>query len=1047
MLKKNTKPNTTLKLLLLFAILIAEFAVGQNVMNNGSMRVGNGFEDSINTSGNMQQPFYYSSVSNTWRQLTYSNYPLDIRWGVGGDGVNDWNINGSQQDNPTVSNIVYDYSGFTTTNAGTGDGYGTIKFTGNITVDGKLFSIQNTFSLGELDGYFSINVKITNVSGVDASNVRLWVGTRDDYVGNTDGPTKERGNLVDGAFQMIGATNEQAKALKILTNEEAILFYSNSDRAYNTIDRCCTFTNATNQDPATNAITQTGDGSYAMYVRFNDLAPGESDELDWYYAAGTLEDIDTIIADVAEASAEGAVSNISYTTADYTYSFSENGRSYYTVVAEGSTAPTDAQIKAGVDYTGGIIVTSGNAATTASVDKVFNLTGLKHNTNYDIYAVTEWANGGFEFSSISTSNFTTSSLPLTITGLTGVDKEYDGTTAGTATGTAALSGVISGDDVTLGGSPVFTFTSANIGTGITMNTTGYTISGVDAYKYSLEQPILSADITPDTPPTVTITSPVANPTNSTFTTTFTFSEDVTDFVIGDITLTNATASNFTTTSSSIYTALITPTADGIVTVDVAADVANDTASNGNTVAAQFSTTYDATNPTVTITSPVANPTNSTFTTTFTFSEDVTDFVIGDITLTNATASNFTTTSSSLYTALITPTADGIVTVDVAADVAADAATNGNTVATQFSTTYDATNPTVTITSPVANPTNSTFTTTFTFSEDVTDFVIGDITLGNATASNFTTTSSSIYTALITPTADGTVTVDVAADVAADAATNGNTVATQFSTTYDATPPSAPQVLNIDSYTCVTNLTTTADNTLVFNGSAEPATTIEVFVNTISVGTTTSAATGAWSFDHSATVLADGFYNVTATAKDVSNNTSAMSSLFIIKVDTVDTDGDGIHDFCDDDDDNDGILDIVDNSYLPNPDQVDTNNNGIGDVQEDCDNDGILNYEDTDNASCQASIVMKEKYGISPNGDGINDTWVIENIALHPNNEVSIFNRSGKLVYQIKGYNNTFDGFSNKINSSRKLPVGAYYFAVEFNTPEAKPARGWIYINY
>jgi gliding motility-associated-like protein len=550
-----------------------------------------------------------------------------------------------------------------------------------------------------------------------------------------------------------------------------------------------------------------------------------------------------------------------------------------------------------------------------------------------------------------------------------------------------------------------------------------------------------------TRPTVTITSPVANPTNSRFTTTFTFSEDVTDFVIGDITLTNATASNFATTSSSLYTALITPTTEGTVTVNVAADVANDAAMNGNTVATQFSTTYDVTSPTVTITSPVANLTNTAFTTTFTFSEEVTDFVIGDITLGNATASNFTTTNSSVYTALIAPTADGIVTVDIAADVAADAATNLNTVAAQFNTTYDATRPTVTITSPVANPTNTSFTTTFTFSEDVTDFVIGDITLSNAKASNFTTTSSSVYTALITSIADGIATVDIAADVAADAATNGNTVAAQFSTTYDATPPSAPQVLSIDSYTCAEDLTTTADKTLVFNGSAEPATKIEVFVNTISLGTTTSSATGAWSFDHRATVLANGFYNVTATAKDVSNNTSAMSSTFTIKVDTVDTDGDGIHDFCDDDDDNDGILDDEDNSYLPNPDQADTNNNGIGDVQEDCDNDGTLNYEDTDNASCQAGIVMKKKYGISPNGDGINDTWVIENIALYPNNQVSIFNRSGKLVYQIKGYNNTFDGFSNKVNSNRKLPVGAYYFAVEFNTPEAKLARGWMYINY
>ncbi len=161
----------------------------------------------------------------------------------------------------------------------------------------------------------------------------------------------------------------------------------------------------------------------------------------------------------------------------------------------------------------------------------------------------------------------------------------------------------------------------------------------------------------------------------------------------------------------------------------------------------------------------------------------------------------------------------------------------------------------------------------------------------------------------------------------------------------------------------------------------------------------------------------------------------------------DNDGDGIPDITDPDDDNDGVPDVDDNSYLPNPDQEDSNNNGIGDVQEDCDNDGILNYYDTENEGCQASIVMKKKYGFSPNGDGVNDTWVIENIALYPNNVVNIYNRSGKLVFSMKGYDNSFNGFSNKTSSSNKLPVGAYYFTVEFNTPGAKPAKGWIYINY
>ncbi|KYG74989.1 gliding motility-associated-like protein [Roseivirga ehrenbergii] len=291
-----------------------------------------------------------------------------------------------------------------------------------------------------------------------------------------------------------------------------------------------------------------------------------------------------------------------------------------------------------------------------------------------------------------------------------------------------------------------------------------------------------------TSPTVAITSTAANPINGAFTTTFTFSEAVTGFVVGDITVANGTASNFASTSATVYTALITPTTDGAVTVDVSANVAQDAATNGNIAVAQFSLTADLTSPTVAITSTAANPINGAFTTTFTFSEAVTGFVVGDVTLNNASASNFTAISATVYTVLITPTTDGAVTVDVAANIAQDAATNGNTAAAQFSLTADLTSPTVVITSTAADPIDGAFTTTFTFSEAVTGFAIGDITVANGTASNFASTSATIYTALITPTTDGAVTADVAANVAQDAATNGNTAAAQFSITADLTSP-------------------------------------------------------------------------------------------------------------------------------------------------------------------------------------------------------------------------------------------------------------------
>ena len=79
--------------------------------------------------------------------------------------------------------------------------------------------------------------------------------------------------------------------------------------------------------------------------------------------------------------------------------------------------------------------------------------------------------------------------PLSVNGLTGVNRVYDGTTTAGLTGTAALTGLFSGDDVTLGGSGSATFANKNVGTGKTITITGFSAStGVDAGNYLFTQP-------------------------------------------------------------------------------------------------------------------------------------------------------------------------------------------------------------------------------------------------------------------------------------------------------------------------------------------------------------------------------------------------------------------------------------------------------------------------------------------------------------------------------------------------------------------------------
>ena len=71
-----------------------------------------------------------------------------------------------------------------------------------------------------------------------------------------------------------------------------------------------------------------------------------------------------------------------------------------------------------------------------------------------------------------------------------------------------------------------------------------------------------------------------------------------------------------------------------------------------------------------------------------------------------------------------------------------------------------------------------------------------------------------------------------------------------------------------------------------------------------------------------------------------------------------------------------------------------------------------------------SIIFPD--GITPNGDGLNETWVIQLIKEFPNATVQIFNRWGQKVFESVGYQNEWDGTMN----GKKLPVGTYYYVID-----------------
>ena len=62
---------------------------------------------------------------------------------------------------------------------------------------------------------------------------------------------------------------------------------------------------------------------------------------------------------------------------------------------------------------------------------------------------------------------------------------------------------------------------------------------------------------------------------------------------------------------------------------------------------------------------------------------------------------------------------------------------------------------------------------------------------------------------------------------------------------------------------------------------------------------------------------------------------------------------------------------------------------------------------------------------TPNGDGINDEWVIENIELFSDAAITVFNRWGQKVYNAQGTGQPWDG----TYKGRELPTGSYMYVI------------------
>ncbi|MDQ6471839.1 gliding motility-associated C-terminal domain-containing protein [Flavobacterium sp. LHD-80] len=131
------------------------------------------------------------------------------------------------------------------------------------------------------------------------------------------------------------------------------------------------------------------------------------------------------------------------------------------------------------------------------------------------------------------------------------------------------------------------------------------------------------------------------------------------------------------------------------------------------------------------------------------------------------------------------------------------------------------------------------------------------------------------------------------------------------------------------------------------------------------------------------------------------------------------------------------------------------------ADQNCPRSVLLTMEINDDCKvlpCENIVVHN---AFSPNGDGINDVFVIDGIGdltCYPGNTVEIYNRWGILVFETTDYNNTtnaFDGTSRgrtTVNKSEGLPTGTYFYIVTYksldgnNVIQYNKKDGYLYLS-
>ncbi|WP_261842215.1 Ig-like domain-containing protein [Aliamphritea ceti] len=622
-----------------------------------------------------------------------------------------------------------------------------------VQVDANTYTVEFTQSGADAPSVSVANATYTDTAGNDGTGNSLSLTS--DIIAPTVAITMDDDALNIGDTSTVTFTFSEAPVgfdLTDITAPNGVLSGLTVDPS-NPLVYTATFTPAVNIEDTTNEITvsngytdaagNTGTGNTSANYSVDTVAPtlaitaadanlsvGETTVLTFQFS----EDVsDFVLADITPTG--GTLGNFVQVDANtYTVEFTQSGADAPSVSVANATY-TDI---AGNDGTGNSLsLTSDIIAPTVAItldDVALNI----GDTSTVTFTFSE-APVGFDLNDVAAPNGT----------LTGLAVDPSNPLVYTATFTPAVNIEDTTNEITV--SNGYTDAAGNTGTGNT-----------------------SANYEVDTvAPTLAITAADANlSVGETTVLTFQFSEDVSDFVLADITPTGGTLGNFVQVDANTYTVAFTQSGADAPSVAVANNSYTDIAGNDGT-GSSLTISADIIAPTVAITmDDVALNIGDTSTVTFTFSEAPVGFDLNDVAAPNGTLTNLTVDAGNplVYTAIFTPDVN---IEDTSNEITVsngytDAAGNTGTGNTSANYEVDTVAPTLAITAADSNlSVGETTVLTFQFSEDVSDFAIGDITPTGGTLANFVQVDANTYTVEFTQSGAGVPSVVVANNTYAD----------------------------------------------------------------------------------------------------------------------------------------------------------------------------------------------------------------------------------------------------------------------------------------